>query len=221
MKKSADTCTFCSTGEGETRDHIPPRCFFAEKLPSVPKLMTVPSCRECHGESQRTDGTIRNLLISIRDTEGAPIVKHHLAQKRDRSFSLDRMELPRLAAITRRVDVMSPGGIFLREDLAFDFNTPVMHSFVERMCRGLLRAEFGLEYFEADIGWRLNVEQPDIVYQGLAKFGRLRVIHDVFVYAVTRPKGDEPIWVIMNFYRRMEIFARVKPRATIVPDPQK
>jgi hypothetical protein len=80
-------------------------------------------------------------------------VKKHLAHKRDKSFVLDRMELPRLLAITRRVDVMSPGGIFLREDFAFNFDTPVMHSFVERMCRGLLHAEFGLGYFEANIGW--------------------------------------------------------------------
>ncbi len=111
--------------------------------------------------------------------------------------------------MTQKVDVVSPGGIFLREDLVLNLDTPLMHSFVHRMCRGLLRAEFGLEYFEADIGWRLNVEQPPIVYQGLAKFGRVRVIHDVFIYAVTKPKGDAPNWVIMNFYRRLEIFARV------------
>jgi hypothetical protein len=220
MSKAAERCTFCVTGTAETRDHIPPRCFFAEKVPSVPARITVPSCRECHHESQRTDGTIRNLLISVRDTESASIVKKHLAHKRDKSFALDRMEFSRLLAITCRVDVTSPGGIFLREDFAFNSDTPVMHSFVERMCRGLVRAEFGLEYFEANVGWRLNVEQPNIVYQGMAKFGRLRALHGVFIYAITRPKEDEPIWVIMKFYRRLEIFARIKPASRLTLDSQ-
>jgi hypothetical protein len=112
-------------------------------------------------------------------------------------------------SMTREVDRISPGGIFLGKDLAFSFDTPLMHSFVERMCRGLLRAEFGLTYFSADIEWRLNVEQLDIVYHGLAKFGRLRIIHEVFAYAMTQPKEGQPGWIIMNFYRRFEIFARV------------
>lgn len=210
MSKPDDRCTFCVDGVATTRDHIPPRCFFSAKLPDLPALITVPCCRNCHRESQRTDGTVRNVLVSLRDTESASIVRHHLAHKRDRSFEVDRRELPRIISMTQQVDVVSPGGIFLREDLVLNLDTPLMHSFVHRMCRGLLRAEFGLEYFEANIGWRLNVEQPDMVYQGLAKFGRLRVLHGVFIYAVTRPKDDEPIWVIMNFYRRLEIFARVK-----------
>jgi hypothetical protein len=194
--------------------------FFLRKVTNASKPITVPACRECHRESQSTDGTIRNLLISVRETESAPIIRHHLAHKRDKSFALDRMELPRLFAITRRVDVMSPGGIFLREDFAFDFDTPVMHSFVERMCRGVLRAEFGLGYFDANVDWRLNVEQSDVVYQGLAKFGRVRAIHDVFIYGVTRPKEDRPIWVIINFYRCLEIFAQVKPAKKLTSDSE-
>lgn len=96
------------------------------------------------------------------------MVRKHLVPKRDRSFSYDRKELPRLMTMMKEVDRMSPGGIFLGKDLAFNFGTPIMHAFVHRMCRGLLRAEFHLGYFDADIGWRLNVEQPDI----FARVGR-------------------------------------------------
>jgi hypothetical protein len=144
------------------------------------------------------------LLISVRDTESVPIVKNYLAHKIDKSFALDRMKLPRLLAIARQLDLMSPRGIFLRKDFAFDFDKPVMHVFVERMSRCLVRAEFGLEYFEANVDWRLNVEQPTTVYQGMAEFGRWRAVHDVFIYLSRGPKDDEPIWVII-------IFARVKP----------
>ncbi|MGI8435651.1 MAG: hypothetical protein ACR2NX_01920 [Chthoniobacterales bacterium] len=154
-------------------------------------------------------------MISVEDTESSRLVQKHLAPKRDKSFSVDRKELPRLMSMMREADRVTPGGIFLGKDLAFSFDTPLMHAFVHRMCRGLLRAEFDLEYFEADIGWRLNVDQPDIVYQGFAKFGRVRAIHEVFAYAVTKPKADDPAWVVMNFYRRLEIFARVARK--IVP----
>jgi hypothetical protein len=209
MPKKTVRCTFCATGIATTRDHIPPRCFFPEKLPSRPEPITVPCCRACHLESQRSDGTIRNLLISVEDTESAPVVQQHLITKRDKSFSVDRKEMPRLMSMMREADRTSAGGIYLGKDLAFTFDTPLMHSFVRRMCRGLLRAEFGLNYFEADIGWRLNVQQPDAVYYGLVKFGRVRVLHEVFAYAVTEPKENKPGWVILNFYRRLEIFARV------------
>lgn len=209
INKGAKSCTFCATGVAETRDHIPPRCFFPEKLPSLPQPITVPCCRKCHFDSQRSDGTVRNLLISVEDTESSSVVQRHLAPKRDKDFSLDRKELPRLMSMMQEADRMSPGGIFLGRDLAFNFDTPLMHRFVRRMCRGLLRAEFDLGYFDADIAWRLNVEQPDLVYHGLAKFGRMGVIHEVFAYALTQPKDNQPGWVIMNFYRRLEIFARV------------
>lgn len=122
---------------------------------------------------------------------------------------MDRKELPRMMSITRRVERISPGGIFLGKDLAFNFDTPLMHSFVDRMCRGLLRAEFGIEYFIGNIEWRLNIDLEDIIYQAMAKFGRMRIIHDVFAYQVTQPKNNEPGWAIMNFYRRLEIFARI------------
>jgi hypothetical protein len=115
----------------------------------------------------------------------------------------------------QRVERISPGGIFLGKDLAFNFDTPLMHSFVGRMCRGLLRAEFGIEYFTGDIEWRLNIDLEDIIYQAMAKFGRMRIIHDVFAYQVTEPKDKEPGWAIMNFYQRLEIFARIARREPV------
>src|ERR1039458_1915521 len=74
MTKADGPCTFCADGLGETRDHVPPRCFFSSKVPALPALITVPCCRKCHTESQRTDGTVRNVLVSLRDIEPAGIV---------------------------------------------------------------------------------------------------------------------------------------------------
>lgn len=117
-----------------------------------------------------------------------------------------------MMSIMSRVERTSPAGIFLGKDLAFDFDTPLMHAFVARMCRGLLRAEFGIEYFVGEIDWRLNIELEDIIYRAMAQFGRMRIFHDVFAYQVTPPKDNETGWAIMNFYQRLEIFARIARR---------
>lgn len=56
----------------------------------------------------------------------------------------------------------------------------------------------------------MNIDLGDLVYAGLAKFGRVRKVHDVFAYGLTQPKYDEPEWIVMNFYGALEIFTRVE-----------
>ena len=138
---------FCPDGAAETRDHVPPRSFFPEKLPSSTRLITVPCCKTCHNASQTTDGVLRNLFISVRETESTPYVKQGLVSKRDRSFDRNRSELMRLLQLSQRVEVKSPAGIFLRDDLAFNFDVPIVHKFVERAARAVLWEEFRLPYF--------------------------------------------------------------------------
>ena len=212
MKRLDDqeSCVFCPIGIGETRDHVPPRSFFPETLPSSIRLVTVPCCNNCHKKSQATDSVLRNLFISVRETESTPHVKQALVSKRDRSFDRNRSELMRLLQIAQQVEVKSPGGIILRDDLAFNFDVPMVHNFVQRICRALLWEEFRLGYFSGSFGWRMNIDLGDLAYPGLAKFGRVRKVHDVFTYGLTRPKEGDPGWVVMNFYGTLEIFARVE-----------
>ena len=199
---------FCSSAAAETRDHVPPRSFFPVKLPASTRLITVPCCNSCHKVSQATDGILRNVFISLRETESSQHVKG-LAGKRDRSFDRNRAEFLRLLRLVQRVELKTPAGIYLGEDFAFNFDVPIVHKFVERACRAVLWEEFRLPYFVGAFGWRKNVDLGDLVYAGLAKFGRVRKVHDVFTYAVKPPKGDEPAWVVLNFYGSLEFFARV------------
>ncbi|MFZ0916179.1 MAG: hypothetical protein WAN04_04730 [Candidatus Udaeobacter sp.] len=136
-------------------------------------------------------------------------MRQGLALKRDRSFDRNQSELLRLLQLSQRVEVKSPGGIFLRDDLAFNFDAPVVHNFIERLCRSLLWEEFRVGYFSGSVGWRMNVDLGNLAFAGLAKFGRVRKVHDVFAYGLTRPKKGQPAWIVMNFYGALEIFARV------------
>jgi hypothetical protein len=196
-------------GAAETRDHVPPRSFFPEKLPSSTLLITVPCCKTCHKTSQASDAVLRNLFISVRETESSKHIKQGLAGKRDRSFDRNQPEFLRLLRLVQRVEVKTPGGIFLRNDLAFNFDVPIVHKFVERASRAILWEEFRLPYFAGTFPWRMNVDLGELGYAGLAKFGRIRKVHDVFAYGVTVPKDREPVWVVLNFYGWLEILARV------------
>jgi hypothetical protein len=207
-------CVFCPTGSAETRDHVPPRSFFPEQLSPSVQLITVPCCKSCHRVSQRTDALVRNLFISVREVESSKDVKQGLAARRDRSFERKQSEFLRLLRLVQRVEVTTPAGIFLRNDFAFNFDVPVVHNFVERACRAVLWKEFRLPYFASTFPWRMNVDLGDLIYTGLAKFGRVRKVHDAFAYGVTRPNEDGPGWVILNFYGSLEIFAQVNFRAT-------
>src|SRR2546425_10087754 len=106
-------CVFCADGIGSTADHVPPRSFFPEKLPHGTNLITVPCCTACHKASQVDDGTVRNLLISLEDTESLPIVKTHLLPKRDRAFLRTGAEIKRLIELTSTKEVVTTGGIYL------------------------------------------------------------------------------------------------------------
>jgi hypothetical protein len=98
------------------------------------------------------------------------------------------------------VDVKTPAGIYLGRDWAFDFDYPVMNLFVERLSRALLWYEFRQPHFNGAFGWRMNLEMPTLVYEGMQRFGRVRRVGDVFAYGIMPLKDDEPSWAVANFY---------------------
>ena len=60
-RQKRERCVYCRSSENLTRDHIPPKSFFPPPRPS--NLITVPCCRECHGEYTENDAYLRNYLI--------------------------------------------------------------------------------------------------------------------------------------------------------------
>ena len=112
----AERCVFCASGAAETRDHVPPRSFFPAKLPHSTRLITIPCCNSCHKVSQATDAILRNLFISVTETESSQHVKEGLAIKCDRGFDRNRAEFLRLLRLVQRVEVKTPAGVLLRKD---------------------------------------------------------------------------------------------------------
>lgn len=195
-------------------DHVPPRAIFPDKLPAEVRMVTAPACTVCHKENQKDDATIRNLLISAEDVEQHPTIVRALGGKRDRGFKrslkFPEGDLQRLLSTVKIVERKTPDGIYIRKDWAFDYDNPVMNRFVRRLGRALLHFEFDQEYFEGQFRWRMNLETPAIVYEGLAAHGRVRKVTDEFSYGVTALKEAGPAWVVTNFYGRTEFLIRIK-----------
>ena len=204
------SCAYCRNGAAETKDHVPPRSFFPDQLADTTQLVTAPCCRTCHDRSKGLDGVLRNIFVSLRDTEGHPDIQRGLAAKRDRSLGRGGHDLLHTLSLMREVNVVTPAGIFVGQDWIFRLDHPLLHHFAERLIRALLAYEFDEPFFAGTFGWRLNPPLPNEVYAGLAKVGRVHKVHDVFAYGIIGFNGDAPAWVCANFYGSMEMFIRAE-----------
>jgi len=185
---------------------------FPDTLAPDVEMVTVPACAQCHGENQRDDAFIRNILISTKDTEQHPAVIGGLAAKRnrslDRSLARGGRDIQAMLQTMMLVDIKTPAGIYIGQDQAFNFDNPVMNRFVERLSRALLWHEFRQPHFNGSFSWKMNIEMPPLVYEGIRQFGRARSVGTVFAYGVTPFKDSGPSWAITNFYGSMEFLIR-------------
>ena len=133
-------CIYCSTGAGTTRDHIPPRCFFAV-MPNP--AITVPCCEQCRLGDQRDDEFMRNLFTSTRATEDLQSVKGNLQNRKLRSYQNNPEKILKLHEIVKP----TPAG------KAFDFNNPVVDRFMERVSRAVLYDAYQQNCFRAHVDW--------------------------------------------------------------------
>ena len=209
MKKS---CTYCANGNGETRDHIPPKGFFQKKHPKNPQLITVPCCENCREKDQQHDDFIRNLFCSFWDTEAHPVVETDVAHRRNRSFLCDRTLAQQQGDILVLVDRHTPSGIYVGTELFYDLDKPIIDRFIERTCRAVLFDAFKLSYFSARFEWQKNPSMP----QNIPTSFKQRNILDVFHYLAIPTSKNENYWVILTFYKGFRIWGKFETMAKII-----
>jgi hypothetical protein len=173
-----EPCAFCGAVKAGTKDHVPPKAIFPEKLPIDINMVTAPACDTCHGISMKDDTTIRNLLISPPEAEEHPAVTSGLADRRDRSLERVPTDFQKLLQTMKLVDIETPAGIYLGTRWALDLDNPTMNRFVERLSRALLWYEFRQIHFEGVFDWRMNRELPGDIYAGIKRFGGNRLTRD-------------------------------------------
>lgn len=206
------SCIYCSSGVGSTRDHVPPKAFFQSPIPRDAQLITVP-CREaCRQRDQANDELVRNILVSIEDTEGIEYVSKHVLPRRDRAIERSSSQLSKMKGFTRWVTRRSEKGEVLREDWAFSLSDPRISQFLERVGRALLFAETKQGYFEAKFGWRLDPHISPKFYQiAIARYPNRKIL-EAFAYVVL-PTAKRVEFVIVQFYGRIEFLLRFEKKA--------
>lgn len=153
------SCIYCGIREGNTKDHVPPKCLFHFPPPPNTQLITVPCCEACRRAGESDEALYRNLFISTRESERHPIAQK-LAEKRDECFEGDFSQVQLAVKHMVPVRVTTPKGSFVAA--GFDFDSPPLQRFVLRMCRALLHKETKSGFVECKIrNWGVN-PQPDV-----------------------------------------------------------
>jgi hypothetical protein len=202
-------CVYCGAEDGSTLDHIPPRGFFPESVSSDVNLITVPCCESCRLKDQRDDEFIRNIFVSLQQTEDHPTIAQDVSKRRDRSFMRDPSQLLRLADIMKQVDVVTPTGIYVGRGFAMNLDDPRMHRFVERVSRAVLHDAHGEAYFPTNCSWKANLPFIDHVLKLAPPEIKRKTVSDVFAYFSPRLDQAGIYWVVLVFYERLLIVARL------------
>lgn len=209
-------CIYCGKKEANTKDHVPPKNFFAKPRPS--NLITVPSCDGCNNKYGKDDERIRNIITSIDATEVHPMIQGKIDQKRNRSFSRPegKSNLHHFIGSIRMANCYSENGHYLGKAPVFNLDQSIVDKFLERMVRALLFKENGIEYTKLDIKWKIAPTKKDLAtmpdeIKALLFSKRVKEIGDgIFAYIGYFIKGKSNSLWLMNFYKGIEFMVLVK-----------
>ena len=130
--KNKAICIYCEKNKATTRDHVPAESFFPKPRPN--NLITVPCCEECNKSFQGDDEYLRMMLSSIVGNKFPEIINNV-------NRSLARPEGQGLRNSLRtsiaRVELKSPGGIFLGTSFEVRPEFKRLYRIIDRVARGL------------------------------------------------------------------------------------
>lgn len=209
-------CIYCGEKEATTKDHVPPKSFFAKPWPS--NLITVPSCDDCNGKYGKDDERIRNIITSIDTTEVHPMVQGKIDQKRDRSFRRPegRSNFDHLIGSIQMTNRYSDNGHNLGRAPAFNLDQGIVDNFLERMVRALLFKENGIEYTQLDVKWKMTPTEKDLatmpneIKAFLFSKPVKEIGNGIFAYIGYFSEGKPNSLWLMNFYEGIEFMVLVK-----------
>lgn len=124
-------CVYC--GEvAETKDHVPPKCFFPKPYPE--NLLTVPACERCNQNLSKDEDYARIVLSSARvDGEELPLAEVIWEQKVSRSLRRNTKIAFDIYNSMRAIDA---------NNLAFRIDRNRLDKIIVKIVKGLYFAHF-------------------------------------------------------------------------------
>ena len=212
-KRTNVACYICGLTGADTRDHVIPQCFF----PVPPQnLLTLPAHLSCH--HRLDEEYVRNLLASFgRDSSASAGHLWNSTGTVRRSFARNvPLRRSMLAGMVPRVEMFSPGGIYLGEAPAIRFDRTRVYPSLEKMVRGLYRYHTGrLLPPEVRFSWGLNEMLYGMREQTFSYASPGLYYGDIFEsrYIVEQENGLEVVAWWLRFYQWTVFRCFVAPRA--------
>src|SRR6266699_2028851 len=135
--KRVRQCAYCGGVELVTRDHVPPKGIFSEPRPN--DLITVPACRRCHNDETSKDDEYFRLALQVRDG-----IDSHPDVIKARPALIRSLTNPRKEGMRKRLfeniflrELVTPSGIFIKNQWAIQTNMDRLRRVVSRIQRGL------------------------------------------------------------------------------------
>ena len=198
-------CYLCGA-PATTWDHIPPLGLFPKPRPD--NLITVPACCACnHGRS--LDNRYFRVVVAA-SSDDSPQSLNLLYQRIIPRLRKKPALILELLKSVERVDVLSPGGIYLgcRRALGFDRNR--IQAVIDKLVRGLFfkhtKHRLATNYVVDEFLYNPPLEKPllDALLQvPLFKIGDGSVFS--YRYHLPDPGGFESYWFLM-FYNDTSLF---------------
>ncbi len=135
-------CVYCGSRDRLTFDHVPPQNLFS--IPRPGNLIKVPCCHSCNKGFSKDDEYFR-LMVVLRHDIGShpqfknlwPTVYRSLLRRREHGFTNGLLQS------MARVDVQSPGGLFLGQLPTYSVDLVRLDRTAARITKGLFYHEFG------------------------------------------------------------------------------
>lgn len=156
MKKSKVNkfCYICCEPGPDSKDHIIPECFFTPPLPD--NLLTLPAHYRC--QNKPYEEYLRNIAVALSETSTA--AKNLWDGKVARSIQRNRLLRESLrSSLVKRVNLMSPGGIWLGSAPGIRVNMDQFYPPLEKIIRGLYRHYTG-RFLPKDAAFYWAINEP-------------------------------------------------------------
>lgn len=220
-------CVYCGQHGPITKDHVPPRSFFGNKLPQDIQLVTVPCCEPCRGKYGKLDERLQVFLTTLADPDKNPIV-HGLWDDDGRIAKGSRRpegEGFRHGVLDTifPVELRTPSGLYAGRTGGFRASDVGIPEFVARTVRALYFRERSKPlpgdhavWFAGTPAQLLSVypEEPrQVIIAAMRQ--NIRAVHPhVFKYAyVTAHDAPTSTMWFMKFYNAAEFAATTNPRS--------
>src|ERR1043166_1313748 len=136
-QEQVEQCAYCGAVENLDKDHVPPKGIFPKPRPS--NLITVPACPKCHSRQTSKDDEYFRLALNVRDE-----LSQHSAVRKIQPVIMRSLFAPNKIGMLRAflnsicvAESVTPGGIFIKNQLAIQTDMNRVRGVVQRTMKGL------------------------------------------------------------------------------------